>query len=341
MDSAIETIGYPRAALIGNPSDGFYGETVAFTFSDFSARVKLFPSEQIVLQTHTADAIEFSSLDHLVAETQAHGYSPSIALVQATVKKFRDHCSQMQSMNLYQGFYLQAESDIPYQVGIAGSSAIIVAVLRALMRHYKVPIEKPVLASLALSVETEELCIPGGLQDRVAQVYQGLVHMDFNKSYFHQQGYGQYKNLNPDTLPSLYIAWRLSSAEGSEVFHNNIRERFDNNDKEVLLAIEHWKKLTQEFLEGLNSQDVNAMQRAMDANFDQRAQIYQISSDNLEMIRIARECGASAKFAGSGGAIIGIYDHVEIYNTLQQRFADKNIQILKPKLVSHSDNESY
>jgi len=341
MNSLIETIGYPRAALIGNPSDGFNGETVAFTFSNFSAQAKLSPSNQLVLASHNAKTVTFSSIDHLISEIKTRGYSPPVALVQATIKQFWEHSSKTSSLNSHQLFRLQTVSDIPYQVGIAGSSAIIVAVLRALMRHYKVQIEKPVLASLALSVETEELNIPGGLQDRVTQVYQGLMHMDFSKAHFRRQGYGQYEALDPKILPHLYIAWRSSSAEGSEVFHNDIRERFDKNDKEILLAIERWKKLTQDFLEGLKLQDITKLQHAMDENFDQRAQIYQISADNLEMIRIARACSASAKFAGSGGAIIGIYDHSDTYNQLQQCFAKKNINILKPKIVSYENDKCY
>jgi hypothetical protein len=37
----IETTAYPRAALIGNPSDGYFGKTIAFTFKNFEARVQL------------------------------------------------------------------------------------------------------------------------------------------------------------------------------------------------------------------------------------------------------------------------------------------------------------
>jgi len=35
--------------------------------------------------------------------------------------------------------------------------------------------------ALALAVETEDLGIAAGLQDRVAQAYQGLVFMDFER----------------------------------------------------------------------------------------------------------------------------------------------------------------
>ena len=44
--------------------------------------------------------------------------------------------------------------------------------------------------SLALSVETDELQIPAGLQDRVAQVYEGVTYMDFRHDLMEQAGHG-------------------------------------------------------------------------------------------------------------------------------------------------------
>ena len=64
-------------------------------------------------------------------------------------------------------------------VGMAGSSSIITACFRTLMSHYEVQIHPAVLANLVLAVETEELGIPAGLQDRVIQAYEGVVFMDF------------------------------------------------------------------------------------------------------------------------------------------------------------------
>src|SRR5207248_8262986 len=78
-------------------------------------------------------------------------------------------------------FSVRYHSDIPRQVGLAGSSAIIVATLRCLMDFYEVPIPLEVQPSLALSVETEELGITAGLQDRVVQVYEGLDYLDLSK----------------------------------------------------------------------------------------------------------------------------------------------------------------
>jgi len=49
--------------------------------------------------------------------------------------------------------------------------------------------------------------------------------MDFSKALLDRQGYGHYEPLDPALLPPLYIAYRTDLAEGTEVFHNNIRSR--------------------------------------------------------------------------------------------------------------------
>lgn len=67
-----------------------------------------------------------------------------------------------------------------------------------------IPIE--VLPTLILSVETKELNITAGLQDRVVQVYDNLVYMDFNKEYMDVTERGKYEVLNVE-LPQLFLAY--------------------------------------------------------------------------------------------------------------------------------------
>lgn len=72
-------------------------------------------------------------------------------------------------------------------MGLSGSSAIIVATFRSLLRYYNLTIddlkiEKVRFPEVILNIEKEELGISAGLQDRVIQTYGGLVHMDFTRS---------------------------------------------------------------------------------------------------------------------------------------------------------------
>jgi glucuronokinase len=51
-------------------------------------------------------------------------------------------------------------------------------------------IPKPLQPQFILDVETQELFIQAGLQDRVIQIYEGMVYMDFNQAVMESQGYG-------------------------------------------------------------------------------------------------------------------------------------------------------
>ena len=65
-----------------------------------------------------------------------------------------------------------------FQTGLSGSSAIVCAALNCLLDFYNVRhlIKVEVRPNLVLNAE-KELGIVAGLQDRVAQVYGGLVYM--------------------------------------------------------------------------------------------------------------------------------------------------------------------
>ena len=43
----IETYAYARAGLLGNPSDGYFGKTIAILVRNFRARVLLYPSARL------------------------------------------------------------------------------------------------------------------------------------------------------------------------------------------------------------------------------------------------------------------------------------------------------
>jgi glucuronokinase len=185
----------------------------------------------------------FRGIAHLADDVRLFGYYGGIRLLKATIKRFRDYCLERGVALRKENFTIRYRSDIPRLVGLAGSSAIITACLRALMRFYGVAIPKALQANLILSVETDELAISAGLQDRVAQVYQGLVHMDFDRAVMEAQGHGRYEELDASLLPPLYIAYRSALAQGSEIVHNDLRERYRRNDPDVLKAIRFWIEL--------------------------------------------------------------------------------------------------
>ncbi|MCX6873123.1 MAG: GHMP kinase [Verrucomicrobia bacterium] len=329
----IRTTAYPRAALIGNPSDGYFGKTIAFTFAEFSARVTLYESPELEIVPNHRDGSTFAGIADLYEDVRRFGYYGGIRLLKSAIKSFYGYCLDHEIDLHERNFTIRYESDIPNLVGLAGSSAIVTATLRALLAFYGVSIAKPHLANLIRAVENRELGISAGLQDRVAQVYQGMVYMDFDKALFDKQGFGHYVALRPAKLPPLYIAYRTDLSEGSEVFHNNIRERFERGEPEVVDAMTFWADLTVQAKNTLEQGDWTQLATLMDANFDRRQQIYQLNAGNLRMVETARSLGASAKFPGSGGAIIGLYTDEAMFEKLTAAFAAQDIRVFKPTLI--------
>ncbi len=158
-------VAYPRAALIGNPSDGFGGMTIAFVFSDYHAEVCMEPHDHIQIMPGVADHLEWSDLDEFRISVSTMGYYGGLRLMKATLHIFVKYCAENDIALSNIGFKLSYTTDIPQLLGLSGSSAIISACLRALGTWYGVNMEPWKLADLAWRVETEELGIPAGMHD--------------------------------------------------------------------------------------------------------------------------------------------------------------------------------
>ena len=330
----IRTVAYPRAGLIGNPSDGYFGKTMAFAFANFSAQIELWESPELELLPSRRDHSVFKSLENLHADVKLHGYYGGFRLLKAAAKAFYDYCQERGIVPERRNYTMRYKSDIPNRVGLAGSSALITACMRGLMSFYGVDISRHSLANLVLRVENQELGIPAGLQDRVAQAYQGLVYMDFDRKLLEERGYGRYEIIDPATLPPVYVAYRENLSEGTEVYHNDLRARWQRGDEDVHEAMAFWADLTVRFRAALESGDIAGMHGLINANFDKRASLYDVGDGNREMVATARACGASAKFAGSGGAIVGIYDDEPMFARLEKAFETKGIRVVKPDIAS-------
>ncbi|MDH3345666.1 MAG: hypothetical protein OEL75_00625 [Kiritimatiellaceae bacterium] len=329
----IRTRAYARAGLVGNPSDGYFGKTISFTFRNYYAEVVMYPSRQIELLPSQRDRAIYSDLDSVVQSIHQFGYYGGIRLLQASLKRFMEYCKS-QEIELDAGnFSMRYFTNIPTRVGMAGSSAIITACFRALMEFYEVDIPQEHLANVILSVESEELGIGAGLQDRVAQVYQGLTFMDFDRDLMAQQGYGCYESLDSGGLPNLYVAYKQELSEGSEVFHNDLRARFNAGDSEIVGAMEQWAGFAEQVRGCLKTGDLASIGPLLNSNFDLRRRLCRIHPDNIEMVEAARAVGASAKFTGSGGAIVGTIEDDAMFKLLVKKLTPLNVHVFKPEII--------
>ncbi len=333
QNGIIRSRAYARAGLVGNPSDGYFGKTISFTFDRFYAETVLYESPYIELLPNRRDRTLYQNLDVLDESVSECGYYGGIRLLQAALRQFNRYCKKNGIDLGGRTFSVRYFSNIPHHVGMAGSSAIITACFRGLMAFYGIDIPKPELANIILSVEKDELGIGAGLQDRVAQVYEGLTYMDFNSSCMESTGAGIYEPLDPALLPNLYIAYQRELSEGSDVFHNDIRARYEMGDRPVVDAMQAWAELAEKVKEALLGGRKTEVGPLLDANFDLRRSIYRIHPDNIAMVEAARSAGASAKFTGSGGALVGTYADEPMFERLVQTLTPMGVAVLKPNLI--------
>ncbi len=231
---------YARAGLLGNPSDGYNGKTISIILRNFWAEVVLYEWDSVDIVLAEQDRARFRSIYDLTKDVELHGYYGGIRLIKATIKRFVDYC-QAQNNELHnRNFSVRYQTNIPQQVGLAGSSAIITATLHALMEFYNVDIPLPIQPTIVLSVEGA-LGIAGGLQDRVIQCYEGMVYMDFSKDNaktLNGLTYYDYEPLDEKLLPPIYVAYHAALSEPTEVFHNDIRGRYNMGESINFRAME-------------------------------------------------------------------------------------------------------
>jgi glucuronokinase len=260
---------YARAALAGNPSDGYGGAVLA-----------------VALPRWRAEAEAVAS----VAERRAE---PANALVEATERRFARQLVTPRAA-------VRWSTSIPQRVGLGSSSALAIAVIRALCTLHAVELKPAEVAELALAVETEDLGIVAGLQDRVVQAYEGLVFMDFGAI----AGTPRYASLDPGLLPPLVIAWREDAAATSGGVHQALRERHRRGEPLVRAGMDELACTARRAREALVARDPAGFARAVDGTFDLRARMLELDPRCVAMVRTARAAGAAANYTGSGGAIV-------------------------------------
>lgn len=329
----IEARAYARAGLLGNPSDGYFGKTISIIVRNFGASISLYETPELCIEEAEVDLNNFRNVYHLIDSVKLTGYYGGTRLIKAAIKTFIEYCEDNNISLTRKNFTIRYRSSIPRQVGLAGSSAIVTATMKALMQFYAVDIPIHILPTIVLKAEAKELGINAGLQDRVIQAYEGCVFMDFNKEHLEKNGYGLYQSINSALLPRMYLAYKLELGKVSGVVLNNIREKYEKGDPLVLETLEQLGDLAEQGHKALLSCDYGLLNRLIDQNFDLRCKIMNISESNMELVQTARKCGASAKFSGSGGAIIGMYDDDDMLHRLVVNLQKINARVIKPIIM--------
>ncbi|KAL4586230.1 hypothetical protein LXL04_010865 [Taraxacum kok-saghyz] len=259
--------------------------------------------------------------------------------------KFLPNTAKNRGINLHNNnFSLSYETNIPRQTGLSGSSAIVCAAFSCLVDFYKVrdKIGVEIRPQLILNAE-KKLGIVAGLQDRVAQVYGGLVYMDFEKSKMDECGHGIYTQLDTSLLPPLHLSYAENPSDSGKV-HSTVRQRWLDGDKFIISSMEKVANLALEGKTALLEKDYVKFATLMNQNFDLRRRMFgdaALGGLNIEMVEVGRRVGAATKFTGSGGAVVAFCpEGPSQVKLLEKSSTHVSYPYFSPHLLSDSHNLS-
>ena len=170
------------------------------------------------------------------------------------------------------------------------------------------------------------------MQDRVIQTYEGIVHMDFDRKLMEERGYGEYTELHPAKLPPLYLAYdpgpggdqRRSASEFAGVVQRRGQDR-GGGDAEI----------PRPDGPGPGRPDVGGLGRVArdhEREFRFAADDHEHRAGESADDRGRAGVGASAKFAGSGGAIVGLYHSARQYLELVDALGEVRCSVVRPMI---------
>lgn len=336
----VDSRSFARAGFLGNPSDGYFGKTIAFSFTEFFVDLRLSESRRLRFVPGEVDDATFDSPAQLVRDLRLYGYYGGIRMLKAVAKLFFEWCEEHSVDVGDVNFTAEYKINIPRLVGLSGSSAICSAMLKALMEFYGVEIPLEERPTLVMNAEKFELGIACGLQDRVAQIYNGVTFMDFEQTFLEANGYGKYERLDPAAMPKLYIAYDPNRAEESGKAHKKVKKLFQQQNRDVVAAMSEFADIARQGRDAIVAGRLEEIPPLVNANFDLRDRIFNVAEENRRMVLEARKCGASAKFAGSGGAIVGTYEDEAQLAALAEALGAIGCRTFKPKIASGRDEEA-
>lgn len=275
-----------RAAIAGNPSDGYGGAVVAIPLPRWTATATARPSDTLaVVGSEPGDDIWELAAAAGRALVRAAGAPDHVASVRLVIT-----------------------TTIPRSVGLAGSSAIILAVCRTMMLlHRDQPwaqrlADPRALAVVAHQAEIAELGIGAGMQDRLVQSHGVPLLMDFSPHMSTSVLGHPCGSVRPLPLPDgrWIVALRPSTAESSGVVHGELTRRAPSNNA-LMSALADTARTAARALE---CGDLDAVGASMDRSFELRAELLELDPRHVAMVEAVRHAGGYANYTGSGGAVV-------------------------------------
>jgi galactokinase/mevalonate kinase-like predicted kinase len=291
-----------RANLIGNPSDQYGGCQVSCSVA-LRARVTLEESADTRLATAGHEAAVSSEADLAFRDDLLDLARAVLRFVGAPLPRAR----------------ITYESEIPVRSGLAGSTALVVALLRGVLAWRGEELVNHRLAEAARKLEREDLGIVCGFGDQYMAVFGGLRFLDFQGKAHgdatETTRFAGVEDLGP-SVPNLPFVLGFTGVQhASSAVHAPIRERWLAGERAVRDGYARVAALGAEGRRALLAEDWVRLGRAMNENHEIQRGLGGSGESNERLIAAALAAGASgAKLAGAGhgGTIVALWPDADI-----------------------------
>ena len=305
-----------RAGIAGNPSDALGGAALAVPVPGLWAEVELCSAARLAIRG-AVDGPLWSGVAEFVDHVDRYGHDGGDRLVSAAISTLHHHVREIGHVgdNGIVGddspFEAVWTTNIPRSVGLAGSSAVVIATLRALAGRWGLDLEPATLARLALSAEREQLGVAAGWMDRAVQAHDAATFIDArNRTRTDDDGSRDdgsaevYMARVEVAVPfDLVVAWDGDGAAPSGRLHGRLRERLEAGDPVVTGAVARLVEAATEATQALREGDRDRLAEAMATTCRTRSELGALDGRTAALGEVARTVGATATSAGSGGAV--------------------------------------
>lgn len=293
-----------RAGVAGNPSDALGGAALAVPVTQLRARVEVRSSAAMTIRA-AVPAAPLRSVSSLVSAVGRYGHEGAERLVTAALVRLVAHLRETGQHVDDTPLDIAWCTDVPRSVGLAGSSALAIATIRALADRWGAALAPELVAALAFEAENVELGVAAGWMDRAVQAHDAPVLVETDR--FHDVGGRLLPSIAPVAVGAdleLVVAWDPAGAAPSGRLHGSLRERAAAGDPEVAAGVERLVVAAHAAAGALGAGDPAALASAVDASCDARAALGALDAATGALVARARSAGGSATSAGSGGAVL-------------------------------------
>lgn len=290
VSNSVEGIGHGKIILLGEHSV-VYGRHAVAVPAPVNIRTKVQDTEDEILLMIPSWGVEYR-LDKNPEKRQSFEKPAGLILDQMGLSK--------------QGMKIEVFSDIPRGMGLGGSAAIAVSIIKALNNHFKLALNQDEINQMALESEKIAHGNPSGIDNTMATYGHPLIFrngdnpliepLNINETFSILIGFSSTEGLTAKTVGIVRDLWKKNPGVYEKIF--------DEIDSLALQSIQ-----------AIQNNDFELLGQLMNINHG-LLNTLQVSTPELErLIMIARESGAlGAKLTGGGGggAVIALCKDIDI-----------------------------